>query len=247
MNAAMNAARGGGRWLPAVLTLVVAAAFVALGLWQWQRKAEKAVLNAALAERAHAQPVALPSPAQWPALRARGDEFRRVAVTAAFMPAAASALVFTSGSPLRPDVPGVGAWVFAPARLAGGETVVVNRGFVPAERQDLAAPSDVPQTLIGVLRFPERRGWLTPREQAGKRLWFVRDHEAMAEAHGWGRVAPFYLDLEAPAPPGGLPKPGPLHIQLRDDHLTYALIWFALAFAVVAAFAIWRLGPDGRR
>ena len=61
------------------------------------------------------------------------EEFRRVAFPAEFLDGE-EALVYTAGSPLRPDVKGPGYWVFAPARLAGGSIILVNRGFVPADR-----------------------------------------------------------------------------------------------------------------
>ena len=53
---------------------------------------------------------------------------------------------------------------------------------------------------------------------------------------GGKAVAPFYVDLETPVPGSGIPKPGPLSVQLKDDHLQYAITWFALAGAVVIAF-----------
>jgi len=56
-------------------------------------------------------------------------------------------------------------------------------------------------------------------------------------------LAPFYIDLETPVPDNGIPKPGPLDVHLRDDHLQYAITWFALAGAVVIAFAVWMRGP----
>jgi surfeit locus 1 family protein len=40
-------------------------------------------------------------------------------------------------------------------------------------------------------------------------------------------------------PASGIPKPGPLEIHLKDDHLQYAITWFTLAGAVVVAFGIW--------
>ena len=100
--------------------------------------------------------------------------------------------------------------------------------------------------LTGYIRFPESAGTLTPPESMAKRLWFTRDHLAMARALGWGEggkaVAPFYIDLEAPAPESGIPKPGPLSVRLKDDHLQYAITWFTLAFAVVIAFGVWWRG-----
>ena len=55
-------------------------------------------------------------------------------------------------------------------------------------------------------------------------------------------VAPFYIDLETPVPESGIPKPGPLTVHLKDDHLQYAITWFALAGAVVIAFGVWWRG-----
>jgi cytochrome oxidase assembly protein ShyY1 len=99
--------------------------------------------------------------------------------------------------------------------------------------------TDAPATLTGYIRFPEPAGLLTPSENDAKRLWFARDHLAMARALGWGSVAPFYIDLERPVPENGIPKPGPLDVRLRDDHLQYAITWFTLAGAVAIAFAVW--------
>ena len=99
-----------------------------------------------------------------------------------------------------------------------------------------------PVTLAGYIRFPETAGALTPPENLTKRLWFTRDHRAMARVLGWGEVAPFYIDLELPVPESGIPKPGPLDVHLKDDHLQYAVTWFTLAGAVVIAFGIWLRG-----
>ena len=66
-------------------------------------------------------------------------------------------------------------------------------------------------TLTGYLRFPESAGTLTPPQNMAKRLWFSRDHLAMARTLGWDEggksVAPFYIDLESPLPADGIPKP----------------------------------------
>ena len=56
---------------------------------------------------------------------------------------------------------------------------------------------------------------------------------------GWGEVAPFYIEQEAPVPPGGVPHPAPLKVQLRNDHLQYAVTWYGLAAVLVVMFAIW--------
>jgi surfeit locus 1 family protein len=39
-------------------------------------------------------------------------------------------------------------------------------------------------------------------------------------------------------PATGIPMPGPLDVHLKDGHMQYAITWFALAGAVVIAFAV---------
>jgi cytochrome oxidase assembly protein ShyY1 len=97
-------------------------------------------------------------------------------------------------------------------------------------------------TLTGYLRFPEMPGLFSAHEDRAKRLWFVRDHLAMSEANAWGATSPFYVDLEAPVPASGVPKPGPLQVHLRDNHMQYAITWFGLALVVLIAFGFWLVG-----
>jgi surfeit locus 1 family protein len=234
-----------------VFTLLMVALFAGLGLWQLQRRVEKHALIAALTERLAAAPGSLPSPAQWSALTPATDEFRRVRFAATYQPLP-DAMIYSSGSAVREDVSGPGTWAFLPAALPTGETVVINAGFVQntmqdRDQQDRAVArliTNEPLMLTGYLRFPEAAGALTPSENPAKRLWFTRDHPAMARALGWGdqMIAPFYIDLEQPVPASGIPKPGPLEVHLKDDHLQYAITWFGLAGAVVIAFGVWLFG-----
>jgi cytochrome oxidase assembly protein ShyY1 len=237
----------------AIFTLVMVAAFTGLGIWQLQRRVEKHALIARLNERLAAAPEALPAQAQWNALTAAKDEFRRISFTATYAPLP-DAMVYSAGSAVRDDVSGPGTWAFLPARLADGNTIVVNAGFVQNTMQDRAQQDRAVRRLItgdpvqfsGYVRFPESAGTLTPPESVAKRLWFTRDHLAMSRVLGWvegGKaVAPFYVDLETPVPESGIPKPGPLSVRLKDDHLQYAITWFTLAFAVVIAFGVWWRG-----
>lgn len=231
-----------GLVLPAVLALAAFIVLIALGAWQMERKAWKDALIAALAERLAAAPSALPPRAGWASLDQADEEFRRVVFSAEFMHAH-EALVYTSGSSLRPDVKEPGYWVFTPARLSDGGLVVVDRGFVPEGRQDpkTRAQGQVAGVVhvTGILRWPEARGFFTPGDEPAKNLWFVRDHPAMAAAKGLGAVAPFVVSQEFPAAPGGLPRAGPVKPNLPNNHFSYALTWYGLALVLVAVFAAW--------
>jgi len=232
--------RRGGLLLPGVVVLGALAVLIGLGTWQLERKAWKEGLIETLEQRLAADPVALPSPEQWPNLSPAENEFRRVVVYATFEPND-EALVYTTGSAFRPDVTGLGYWVFAPAKLANGAAVVLNRGFIPEGERNPSTHSvlagRVP--LVGVMRWPDPRGWFTPSDDPGRNLWFVRDHLAMAAAKGWGEVAPFFVELETPSGYANLPRYGRLKVSLRNDHLQYALTWYGLAAVLVIVAGLW--------
>ncbi len=146
----------------------------------------------------------------------------------------------------RSDVSGPGYWVFAPARSEAGALIVVNRGFVPEDRRDSATRGagrlSGSVDLIGAMRWPERRGWFVPADSPAQNVWFLRDHVAIAADKGWGEVAPFFIELEGPQPPGGLPRASALKVNLRNEHLQYAITWYGLAAALTVMFLFWLRG-----
>ena len=223
---------------------------IGLGVWQLDRKVWKENLITTINTRLARTPEDLPPRSSWQQLRKDGEEFRRVAFPAEFLDGE-EALVYTAGSPLRPDVKGPGYWVFAPARLAGGSIILVNRGFVPADRKDPGTRAEgTPHgivDIVGVLRWPETRNSFTPADDPKNNVWFLRDSNSIATFKKWATVAPFYIDQEGPMPSGGLPKPGKLEPHLPDNHLQYAITWFGLALALGGVYIVWLAHRLSRR
>jgi surfeit locus 1 family protein len=218
--------------LSALAGLVV---LLGLGTWQIERKAWKENLIETLTSRLGSEPGELPPPEFWPLLGPGNAEFKRVRLNVSF-PKSTDALVYTSGSALRDDVKGTGYFVFSLAKFPNGPSVVVNRGF-SADRNYPQAEGA--QEIVGALRWPESPSLFVPERDSSGAIWFARDHEAMARALGWGDVAEFYIEQEAPVPPGGVPHPAKLNVRLRNDHLQYAITWYSLAGVLVVMFAIW--------
>ena len=238
-----------GVLVPSLATATAFGVLVSLGLWQLDRKAWKEGLIATLEQRLTAAPVALPSQAEWPRLSAIRDEFLRASVNVEFLHDQ-EALVYTGGSTLRDATGGQGYWVFTPARISGGGLVTVNRGFVPEGKQNPASRPEGqvggPINLVGVLRWPEKPGLFTPAGDPLRNIWFARDSTAMAAAKGIS-VAPFYMELESPDPPGGLPRAGRLHPTLPNNHFGYALTWLGLAAVLAGVYATWLFGSWRQR
>lgn len=214
------------------LMLLLALGFVALGIWQVQRRAWKLDLIARVEAGARAAPIPAPDPAQWPGLDVRGSEYRRVAATGSFLHDRETLVQAVT-------VRGAGFWVLTPLRTPQG-MILINRGFVSPDRRDLAsrAAGQVtgPVTVTGLLRATEPKGgFLRANDPAGRR-WYSRDVAAIAAAQGVGPAAPFFIDADATPNPGGWPVGGLTVLRFNNNHLVYALTWFGLAVISLAAF-----------
>jgi surfeit locus 1 family protein len=231
-------------YLPAAMTIAGIAVLIGLGVWQLERKSWKDALVAQLERRLSAAPVALPPPTEWAQLKPETSEFLRVSLRVQY-DNENDALLYSGGSATRADLKAPGYFVFAPGRLPSGERVVVNRGYVADRTYPRPSRS---LDIVGVMRWPQASSWFVSDHDAEGVLWFVRDPAKMAAVRGWGPVAPFYIEKEAPVPAAGSPQPAAFAIRLRNDHLQYAVTWFGLAFVLAAVFAVWsarnrRTGP----
>jgi surfeit locus 1 family protein len=209
------------------------AILISLGVWQLERKTWKENLIATLTARIAAPPHALPQSPQQGA-----DEFSRVQLHGTFAPGQ-SALVFTSGSALRPDVMAPGYWVLSPLRTDDGRIVVVNRGYIAGKVAP--APPSGEVALVGALRWPDEGGVFTPANDPQHNLWYSRDPVAIAAAKNWGQVTPFFVEQETPQL-ANAPQAGPLVVHLRDAHLQYAITWFGLAGGLAGVYLVWLRG-----
>lgn len=210
-----------------LVALSLVAAFVALGVWQVQRRAWKHDLVDRIAARVHAPPVAAPSTA------GSDDAYRRITVTGHFLHDR-SALVRAA------TVRGSGYWVMTPLAGGDGRVTLINRGFVPPERKaDYARPGGVVR-VTGLLRLTEPGGgFLRANDPAGDR-WYSRDVAAIARARGLPDATPsYFIDAQAsPGSPATYPVAGLTVLSFPDNHLGYALTWFALAVMTVAGYSI---------
>jgi surfeit locus 1 family protein len=244
-------------FLPAVLALTTFIILVLLGNWQMRRLEWKEELIANAAERPSGPVQDLPPPSAWAGLDIADSQYRPYRLTGRFLHDK-EALVFTSLSDGAGPYGGPGYWVVTPFALAGGGTVLVNRGFAPQGRhlpRDRGEVLDAePVTLTGLLRPDDKPNFLTPKDRPDANQFYARSVAAIAAAKQLsGPVAPFTIDLRTEAtPPGGLPQAGETRMSFSNNHLAYAFTWYGLAAALLAVFASfvwsrWREGSQGSR
>ncbi|WP_194475534.1 SURF1 family protein [Bradyrhizobium sp. CCBAU 51753] len=204
----------------------------ALGVWQIERRTWKLALIARVEQRMNAAAAAPPAPSSWPAVTSANDEYRRVTTSGTFLNGDETLVQAVTNE-------GPGFWVLTPLRQADGTTVLVNRGFVPPERRDpatrRAGDPHGPVSVTGLLRISEPEGAFLRSNDPAAGRWYSRDVAAIAASHGLSDVAPFFIDADATKNPGGYPVGGLTIVRFPNNHLIYALTWFALAIMLAAA------------
>ena len=145
---------------------------------------------------------------------------------------------------------GPGFRLISAFELESGERILVDRGFAPESAAPRGTPAppppDATTNVSGVLRWPNESSAFTPAPNLEDRIWFARDVAAMAAAM---EARPVMLVL-APlrqAPSGGVDWPAPIfeNVSLPNNHLGYAVTWFALAAIWAAMTALWAFRSRG--
>jgi surfeit locus 1 family protein len=225
-----------------VATLVGLAILVGLGVWQLERLAWKEALIARVEARTERKPMSLARAIEL-AREGRNLEYYPVSVEGRFHHARERYLYALS-------LDGESGWhVITPLETVNGTVVLVDRGFVPDALRDPAARNEgqVEEvvTVTGLVRTSEQPSIFVPDNEPAANQWFTRDLPAMARSMfpgGTRDIAPFFLEAKTGETPGGWPKGGQTRITFRNDHLQYALTWFALALCLVVIYAVYVWG-----
>ncbi len=126
----------------------------------------------------------------------------------------------------------------APAGSGFG-SILVDRGFIAmsgAQAPPVPPGQPIGRPVVGILRIPDGPTIATPKNQPVENLWYWRDVPAMAEALHASSPAPAVLMLETPAPADMIPRPAPLPVNIPNNHLQYAITWFALAVVMACVY-----------
>lgn len=208
---------------------------VSLGIWQLQRLEQKSALLERIEAGLAAEPAWLPAeiadPASW--------DYRRVRVEGRFLHDRA---IYLTGRTYRGQV---GLHVITPLErtdpVAPGQLIFVNRGWIPAEARAAAPPTDAPSaesvSVSGISRKPAPRGWMQPDNEPETGTWFWIELPAIAAVTGV-TPAPRVI-VEADAGTAELPIGGQTRLDIPNNHLQYAVTWFAFAIILAVIYALY--------
>lgn len=141
-----------------------------------------------------------------------------------------------------------GYWIISPLKLYDGRTVLVNRGWIPGKKKLLETRPETrargTANLTGLIRVGAERNYFTPINQPEKNIWFGRDIVEMAAHANLKNVIPAMVDVTTITPQDGtkeliLPVASDGVIRLRNDHLSYIITWYGIAFGVLVIFLVY--------
>lgn len=226
-------------WIIATILVVVGASVcVRLGIWQLSRLAERRVFNAHVAAMRADSPLTLPASQvdltqmEWRAVRLSGtyDFENQVAIRNQF-----------NGNEF-------GYHLITPLRLSDGTTVLVDRGWIPADGNSAPAnwrkydqPGQV--ALSGVVRLSETNPplggssdpTLTP-DQTRLDFWIFVNVGRIAQQIPYP-ILPVYVQLDPNPNQTDPPIPSQPELDLSEGpHQGYAIQWFTFAALLLGGY-----------
>ncbi|MFL2668892.1 MAG: SURF1 family protein [Alphaproteobacteria bacterium] len=220
----------------AIIAIGVFFVLVGLGTWQLHRLAWKEGLITERQTKMALPPLVISSP-----LTSKPLQFRRVEIRGRFLNKKKILIGPKSyrGSP--------GWHVVTPLELSSGSIVLVNRGWVPGLSKGVALKTTTPEfgdtRVVGITGWPRRLGYFAPENVPEKNQWFRIEPTTMAKKLGLKRVAAYWVTAVAPLKPIGFPIGGVGNQLPNNNHLSYALTWFFMAFGLLLlSIAYWWQG-----
>ena len=124
--------------------------------------------------------------------------------------------------------------------IAGHPTILVNRGWVPNALSDpgrrhegqtsgIVVVEGIARTEVG------RQGWFAPENDPAGGVWHRLDVGQISDVLG---LPPFVIEAGPALNLGGFPIGGQTRVQIRNDHLGYAIIWYTLAAALAVIYLL---------
>ena len=197
-----------------------------MGVWQVERLGWKRNLIETVNARLVAPPVAPPPGERW----SPDQAYTRVTVDGVFLKDRSTPVQALTER-------GAGWWLMTPLRTDAG-IILVNRGFVPTKDWRDADPMPRRVSVVGLLRADEPGGGFLRANAPADGRWYSRDIKAIARAQDLvDPVAPYFIDAAASGSSTG-PVAGLTVVRFSNNHLSYALTWFALCGLSLAGAGI---------
>lgn len=119
--------------------------------------------------------------------------------------------------------------------------LLINRGWVPVENKDQSTRTETlikdEVTIEGIIRSPDRKNMFTADNNPEKNYWFWLDMDLISKNLN-AQVYHMILN-EIENGNDSIPIGMNRNIEIRNDHLGYAITWFSLALSLATIYFVY--------
>mgnify|MGYP001157008333 FL=1 len=223
---------------PTVFTIPSLIILIALGSWQVHRMNWKNSIIETVEKRISGKPIDAPillkNIERW--------RYKRVAVVGTFLHEKEFAI---TGKPFEGTA---GFHLITPLKMSNGKTILVNRGWIP---EKLRARNTRQETLVGgkilvegIIREDKRKGYFVPENEPRNEVWLYVNTQQMAMHRQLGPTVNYFIDQFRKPGPYRLPIGASEDVEIRNEHLQYALTWYFLAISLLIIYFLYHYRTD---
>lgn len=129
-----------------------------------------------------------------------------------------------------------GYFIITPFELENdGRIILVNRGFSPSGKE--SKPEGI-QIIEGVIRPARKKRFFAPENIPEKNIWFYENINAMSKATEIS-LTPLVIEAVGKEEEGVFPIPNNGEINIKNNHLGYAITWFSMVVIGLIMFGFY--------
>lgn len=213
-----------------IIGLAGIAVLLSLGVWQVQRLTWKQGILAEIDAKISGAPIALPA-----APNVTTHKYQPVEISGRFVENRIRVLV-------SQKLIGAGYRIIQPFQTKD-RVILIDRGFVKIDQiEDLRNDQ---ASVLGNLHWPDEVDDYTPEPDMKRDIWFARDVTALADTLN---TDPILVIAREITPDSEKVSPIPISSSgIPNDHLQYAITWFALAAVWAGMSGLFLIGTRRRK
>ena len=213
-----------------IIGLAGIAVLLSLGTWQVQRLTWKQGILAEIDAKISGAPIALPA-----APNVTTHKYQPVEISGRFVEERIRVLV-------SQKLIGAGYRIIQPFQTKD-RVILIDRGFVKIDQiEDLRNDQ---ASVLGNLHWPDEVDDYTPEPDMKRDIWFARDVTALADTLN---TDPILVIAREITPDSEKVSPIPISSSgIPNDHLQYAITWFALAAVWAGMSGLFLIGTRRRK
>ncbi len=127
--------------------------------------------------------------------------------------------------------------VITPFETTFKEHVLVNRGWIRKDLKNNLPKVSLSNSITGMLRTANRKNLFTPDNDLEENIWFYLNLNDIEKVSG-KKFSKYIVYLEDKNI--NVPKPKKITIDLPNNHLKYAITWYAISISIIFYYLYFR-------